>query len=402
MPKSIPAIVNPKLLAWARENAGYSLAQASERAKVPAAKLHQWESGDKQPTLRQAEDLAKKYHCSFSLFTLPEPPKTTPLATEYRRLPGVKPGAESPELRAAIRDLIYRRQVALNLLEELAELPQDFSLETHLTEDTEAVAARIRASLNISLETQFNWSNDSQAWKSWRNAVENKGVLVLLCSGVDPDEVRGVSLFHNKLPVIGINNHEVAASRPFTLLHELVHILLHNGRDEQPALDENRSDDDWGMVERFGEAVAGSVLMPAKSILDEPSVMERRPNEAWTVKDIRRLATKYKVTPLAFATRLLVLKRMSPTGYRRWKSDWNEFLSQFPPKPSRGFATPAQKALNRYGNTFTTLVLEALTLERISPVDASNYLRLGYPHIEDLRLHFTLGKPLPTYSREAE
>lgn len=402
MAKSIPAIISPKLLIWARENAGYTLGQASECLKMPAQKLRSWERGEKKPTLRQAEELARKYHCPYSIFTLPEPPKTTPLSTEYRRLPGVKPGEESPELRVAIRDMIYRRHVALNLLDELADPPQDFSLETHLIEDAEAVAARIRSTLNVSLDTQFGWKNNSHAWKGWRDAVEAKGVLVFLFAGVDTEEIRGISIFHKKLPVIGINNHEVAASRPFTLLHEFVHVLLNKGTDEKPASEENRTEDDWAVVERFGESVVGSILMPAKAIQDEPVVKSRRPNDDWTVREIQRLANKYKVTPLAFATRLLQLKKMAPGTYRRWKDSWSTFLAQFPLKPGGGFATPAQKALNRNGSTYTTLVLEALTLERITPVDASSYLKVGYPHIEDLRLHFAFGKPLPGRVRERE
>lgn len=72
--------------------------------------------------------MKRQLKSSNSVFTLSEPPKTTPLATEYRRLPNVTPGKESPELRFALRDLLYRRQVALELFEEIGELPEKFSL----------------------------------------------------------------------------------------------------------------------------------------------------------------------------------------------------------------------------------------------------------------------------------
>ena len=97
------------MLTWAREEAGYpSVERAAEGIGFPA-KLHAWEQGDALPTLRQAEKLAKKYHRSFSVFLLSQPPQTTLLAAEYRRLPGVIPGAESPELRLAIRTMMRRR-----------------------------------------------------------------------------------------------------------------------------------------------------------------------------------------------------------------------------------------------------------------------------------------------------
>jgi Zn-dependent peptidase ImmA (M78 family)/DNA-binding XRE family transcriptional regulator len=392
--KSIPALVNPTLLAWARNQAGFSLEEVALKVKRDVKELQAWEQGERQPTLRQAEKLAKVYHCSFSTFTLQQPPSIPPLATQYRRLPGVKPGEESPELRVALRDMLYHRSVALDLLEELGETQEAFSLRVRLAEDAEVVGARIREVLNVSLQTQFEWANDSHAWRGWRSAIEAKNVLVLLFAGVDPEEVRGVSLFHPTLPVIGLNNHEVRASRPFTLLHEFVHILLSKEAEEKPALEERRPEQEWAEVERYAESVAGAVLMPEGAISDEPLVQGRRPSEDWSIPEIQKLARRYKVTPLAFATRLLALGRISPLAYRRWKNSWTEFLEDHPPKGGGGIATPAEKALNRNGIAFTTLVLEALTLERITPVDASRYLNLNYSHIEDLRLHFAFGRPL--------
>jgi Zn-dependent peptidase ImmA (M78 family) len=400
MPRSIPALVNPALLVWAREQAGFSVDEAALRVKRGVEELRAWEQGGRQPTLRQAEKLAKLYHCSYSVFTLQQAPMTPPLATEYRRLPGVKPGEESPELRIALRDMLYHRHVALDLLEELGETQEPFSLNIRLGEDTEMAGTRIRNALNVSLETQFEWANDSQAWRAWRSAIEAKNVLVLLFAHVDPEEVRGVSLFHPTLPVVGLNSHEVRASRPFTLLHEFVHILLSKGAEEKPASEEKRPEREWREVERYAESVAGAVLMPSKAISDEPLVQVRRPSDDWSVTEIQKLARRYEVTPLAFATRLLVLRKVSPSTYSRWKDSWTEFLRDHPSKDRGGIATPAEKALNRNGIAFTTLVLEALTLERITPVEASRYLNLNYPHIEDLRVHFAFGRPLRQYQGE--
>lgn len=401
MAVSIPALINPKMLAWAREQAGYTLDLVAEKLKLPLEKLLSWENGDKKPSIRQAEILAKVYHCSYSLFSLQERPNVVPLATEYRRLPGVIPGKETPELRFALRDMIYRRRVALNLIEELGERPKDFSLSAKLNEDPEKVAIRIRNFLNISLDIQFAWSSDSQAWKGWRSAIESIGVIVFLFSDVEMEEIRGVSLFHPRLPVIGINNQE-RSSRSFTLLHEFVHILLKQSMDEQPAIEEKRSDKEWNEVEKFTETVAGAVLVPAMALKNEKLIQMRQKKEKWTLGEIQRFAKKYKVTPLAFATRMLVLGLMSPVIYRIWKDEWNEFLTQHPPKKGGGFATHAEKALNRNGTTFTTLVIDALTLERITPVDASRYLKVGYPHIENLRMYFAYGRPLTLLHSEGE
>jgi transcriptional regulator with XRE-family HTH domain len=210
----IPALVQPPLLVWAREEAGYSLEQAAQKVKLPADKLRSWETGEAKPSLRQAEKLAKLYHRPFSVFCLTEPPKMTPLAADYRRLPGVQPGAESPELRLALREMIRRRQVAVNLVYELGDEPETFNFLTHLTESSEAVAARLREKLGIDVQTQLGWSNEYQAWREWRMAIEKLGVLVFQFSRINLEEARGVSILNFPLPAIGINNKEIPTPRP--------------------------------------------------------------------------------------------------------------------------------------------------------------------------------------------
>jgi len=53
--------------------------------------------------------------------------RSPPLAAEYRRLPGVRPGVESPEFRLALRVMSQRREVALELSEELSVDVEEFN-----------------------------------------------------------------------------------------------------------------------------------------------------------------------------------------------------------------------------------------------------------------------------------
>src|ERR1039458_1514549 len=111
--------VNPSLLAWAREESGYELDQVAKRLQVKGERLVAWEKGERQPTMRQVEALARFLHRPLSVFFLPRPPQLSPLAAEYRRLPDVEPGHESPELRLALRQMLIRRENTLNLMGEL-------------------------------------------------------------------------------------------------------------------------------------------------------------------------------------------------------------------------------------------------------------------------------------------
>jgi hypothetical protein len=97
------------------------------------------------------------------------------------------------------------------------------------------------------------------------------------------------------------------------------------------------------------------------------------------------------VTPSAMATRLLNLGLIAPAPYNRWRNAWDKFQREHPPRES-GFASPVDKALGRNGPTFTSLVLEALSAERIPSATAARYLNLGYPHIEELQRRVSLGR----------
>src|ERR1022692_2268525 len=112
MAASVEALVNRDLLVWAREQAGYDLEGAAKKFRLGKKTfedrletLRKWEYGHERPSLRQAQDLAKLYKRPFTIFFLPERPQVPPIQSEYRRLRGVKPGKESPELRFALRDL---------------------------------------------------------------------------------------------------------------------------------------------------------------------------------------------------------------------------------------------------------------------------------------------------------
>ena len=175
------------------------------------------------------------------------------------------------------------------------------------------------------IEDQLQWRTEWEAWRTWRARVEAIGVLVFQFAKVGLAEVRGISLLHAPLPVVGINRKEIPEGKSFTLLHEVVHLMLAAGEEEKPALLEKRSGAEWQQVERFA-AIAASYA----------------PNPGQT--------------------------RKAAIGGRRDE-----------------FATPPEEAINRNGRPFVQLVLEALDANRITSVDAGRHLDLKFEHFGKLR-----------------
>ena len=91
MSECVPSLINPAMLAWARDEAGMTLAMSAERSGFPEHKLEAWESSKLVPTLTEATKLAVVYQRPYLLLCMDQPPVSTVLAKEYRRLPGVTP-----------------------------------------------------------------------------------------------------------------------------------------------------------------------------------------------------------------------------------------------------------------------------------------------------------------------
>lgn len=381
--------INPSVLLWAREESGYSVERVARRLQVREERVESWEKGERQPTLRQLEKLAQFFRRPFGVFFLPKPPQLPPLAAEYRRLPGVVPGHESPELRLALRQMLTRRENTLNLMEELGEPIPEFSLTAHLREAPVEVGRRLRDAIGVDAATQLYWASEWQAWAAWREAVEKVGVLVFQFGKVSLEEVRGLALLRTPMPVVAMNGKEMPEARSFTLFHEVVHLMLATGHDEAPALREQRSSDEWDNVERFAEVAASHALVPEDLLRN--TIGKPVPDSAsWDIEKVRRLARKFRITPLAMATRLRESGFIAWADYKRWRADWEAYVSALPPR-SRGFATPIDTALGRAGRPFARLVLDALASNRITSVDAARYLDLKFEHFDKLRARLSEG-----------
>ena len=175
MSTTIPARVNPPLLEWARKEAGFTREEVAQRIKRPVDTLRAWEEGEAQPTLRQAEGLAKLYDRSFSIFSPAVSAGASPFSVRVSQATGGSSRSERPELRAAIRRLVQRRRIAIHLCAELGDEPPEFRLRAHLQDDPEAIGHATREALRVPMATQQGWASEFVAYRAWREAVERLG-----------------------------------------------------------------------------------------------------------------------------------------------------------------------------------------------------------------------------------
>lgn len=156
--KLVRAKVKPELLVWARESSGFTVEDAARKIRQPAERLAAWEAGEQQPTINQLRRLANAYKHALSVFYLSKAPEVFEPMHDFRRLPGSTAEQYSSALKMEIRGVYQRRQLALDLFEELDQNPPRFSLRARLSDDPEAVAERSARKLQeLAPESRGPW-----------------------------------------------------------------------------------------------------------------------------------------------------------------------------------------------------------------------------------------------------
>ncbi len=80
--------INPRVLAWARSQAGLTIDDVAARMKKDPALIEGWEKGESAPTYSQLERLAYVlYKRPLALFFFPEPPSEPSPNKSFRTLP---------------------------------------------------------------------------------------------------------------------------------------------------------------------------------------------------------------------------------------------------------------------------------------------------------------------------
>lgn len=386
---TVEALVRPDLLVWARESAGFTLAEAAKKAQVKAESLVLWESGLTHPSIPQLRKLANVYKRPLAVFYLPEPPRGFAAMRDFRRLPGEVAGRQSPELRRAIRQVEMRREVTTELYKDLEGDPPAFPLSATLKENPEDVGVRVRNTLGISYARQTRWDTDYAAFNDWRSAVEATGAVVFQVRDVSPQEMRGFSLNgKDPFPAIALNISDPVRARVFTLAHETVHLALHDAGLCDLDEEHERPPEEL-QTEVFCNHAAGAALVPRTQLLVEPEVRDQHGLTAWHDGVIDALATRYRASREVVMRRLLILGRTTPDFYKKKRAQYaKEYLAFVAAQKAKakeqeggGFAPPDRLALSTAGPLFTRLVLEGYDREIITSSDVADYLDIRLKHL---------------------
>jgi Zn-dependent peptidase ImmA (M78 family) len=382
---SIPALVEPELLKWARGQANLEPIAADRKIGVPDGSVERWERGETQPTIVQLRKAAKVYMRALAVFFMSEPPQGFNTLRDFRRIAEQGDAAWSTALHAEYR----RAHVQRDFLLELAELdglePADrWRLSMPGDDERLAEAARQHVRQMAALPFPTPGADEYKHLGYWTNALEESGVLVMSTEGgeVSVDEMRAFSLYFDQVPVIMLNGADATRGRLFSLLHEYVHLLLHteglcDTRTDNRATSPNRQ------LEARCNAVAAAILMPRRAVLSSRLVTEHAAGDVWSLGDLIDAAKPFGVSVEAFLRRLVTLGRVSMETYQEFRSSHGQEDGTAAKRKARGGNFYTTKARD-LGKGYVRRVSSAHRHALIDSAAAASYLDVKVDQIPKL------------------
>ncbi len=310
--------VNPAILSWARNSAGLSREEAVARLPLKGAfgksaveRLEDLESGVAAPTRPMLVSMARQYRRPLVAFYLANPPKTGNRGTDFRRLGGSARGNGEAAVQTLVRQVVASQSILRDVLveEEAEEVP--FVAALPLADDREAALDHVDRLVGDAHPR--NAANPDAAFEGLRKSLHDHGVFVVLKgdlgshhTALDPEQFRGFALADRLAPFIVINPNDAKPAWSFTLIHELVHLLL--GSTGISGGGTNHE------VERFCNGVAAQHLLPDEVL----ATLERVDSDLDRLAaSIDVLANAHNVSRPVVALGLLRVGRIDQNELRR-------------------------------------------------------------------------------------
>ena len=332
--------VNPEIMIWARQTAGLTPEVAATKLAIGADRLLALERGEKEPTRPLLVRMARSYHRPLIAFYLTAPPPCGDRGADFRTRTSQHTDATDGLLDALIRAIRARQsmiQAVLTAEAEAASVPFVGS-QTIAAGEASALDA-LRHLLGCELDhTHYYAQRGAQNAFEWlRSRAEQSGVFVLLQgdlgsyhSAIDTEIFRGCAIAADVAPFVVINDRDAPSAWSFTLLHELVHLLL-----GQTGISGTRVEND---VERFCNDVAGAWLLPTRE-LDQLDFSQKLDLAARQDR-IGEFAATRNLSRTMVAYRLLCTQRITRETFNRLYSafsrEWRQARARRQQRASTG------------------------------------------------------------------
>jgi Zn-dependent peptidase ImmA (M78 family) len=261
-------------------------------------KYDKWLEGKDYPTYNQLVELSEIFNIPFGYFFLEKLPERKYPIPHYRT---TQYGDFNPssELLDTILFAQKIQEWAKDILLEWGQEKLPFCGKYIDNYNIEGVIGELKRIFEI----KNNWASKKSTWTEALNYLiekaEEKGIIVLRNGVVGNnnhrklivDEFRGFVLYDEIAPVIFINNKDAISAKFFTLIHEIVHILI----GQSASFDLGNLQSANNEIEQFCDKCTAEFLVPAEEI---KNIYTQKTN-------LEELAKHFKVSQIVILRRLL-------------------------------------------------------------------------------------------------
>ncbi|PKP12407.1 MAG: hypothetical protein CVU08_10680 [Bacteroidetes bacterium HGW-Bacteroidetes-3] len=306
--------INADMITWAISRAGHDLHEFLSTSP----RINDWVENKSKPTVKQLEKFSHKVHIPFGYLFLQNPPEEK-LPIPFFRTGNGNGTMVSLNVYETILLMQRRQEWLKNYFQENEIETLDFVGKFNVNSNSKDIVNDIRKVLDL----DENWARRHQTWEKalefLTEKIEDKGIILTFNSVVENntsrpitvDECRGFVLVDELSPFMFINAADGKAAQMFTIVHELAHIWTGQSagfdfRQLQPA-DEP--------IELLCDKVAAEFLVPKESFIAE-----------WIeLRDIKKIARIFKVSPIVIARRTLDLGMISKVDFFTF---YNNYIDQ--------------------------------------------------------------------------
>ena len=268
------------------------------KARQVFSKYDIWVSGEDYPTYNQLIELSKIFHIPFGYFYLEKLPERKYPIPHYRTekkllfLP-------SNELLDTVMFAQKIQEWAKYILLEWGQEKIQFCGKYKDDYNKEKIIEELKTIFDI----KNNWASEINKWREAFNYLkekaEEKGIIVLINGVVGNNthrklnvkEFRGFVLYDDIAPVIFINNNDAISAKIFTLIHEVVHILI----GESASFDLRNLQSADNKIEKFCDVCTAEFLVPSSELKTQYEINN----------NLEELARYFKVSQIVILRRLL-------------------------------------------------------------------------------------------------
>lgn len=379
MPRGRPVPITPEVLDWAIRTSGYSQNEIADKLDISPSTLRSWIAGNEKPGLTGLRRLAILLKRPLATFLLPAPPRSASVHVEFRHPPGeARRSLNSVEVNN-LREASRIQRGLASILSQIGEPSIPFpSVST--SDDHERVAAEERQRIRLAVEDQFRWSTHSQAIQAWRNALEQRGLIVFFLP-MGKESSRGFSLWNEYAPLITVNTHWNHQARIFTLFHEYAHLITRTSSSCLGHISARiRPGEDH--VERWCERFAAAFLAPWRTI---ENVATQR--FGWQLgREIHDLALARKLANTFHISLRAMTLRLIDHGIASW--DLYGQIPEYIDNKGGGGGGEGRTRLrirqDEYGDQTTRVFIKGLQHDVLGRTDVLSYLDVTDTDLDSL------------------